>query len=406
MDDAVEALIAVMESSEREIAQAQARQLAAIEALRVARAGTPLAELVSCEVAFALMISDGAARGRLALAQCMSNRFPATLAALARGDIDLYKASSIVEIADRVVDDAGAALVEAAGLAVAAERSGTALRVVLRRALARVDPRGTEERHAASLPDRRVVRTPLDDGMSQIWALLPADGAETVWSAVDGLARAMDGPEESRTLDQLRADSLVELCRRVLGYGGVEDLPLGKRRGAVPNVNVTVGADTLLGVSDAPGWLAGYGPIPASMARRTAKDATWRRLLTDPVSGALLDRSETTYRQGAVLSSAVIARDQSCRFPTCTWPAEGCDLDHTEPFPAGFTAWGNLGALHRRHHRAKQAGFRLAQRCPGVFEWISPAGRRRVVYAPALAEPRPLPDVLRLRRQPDTPAPP
>jgi len=50
---------------------------------------------------------------------------------------------------------------------------------------------------------------------------------------------------------------------------------------------------TALGLSDAPAELAGYGPIPADLARELAADATWRRILTDPVTGAVA-AAETT----------------------------------------------------------------------------------------------------------------
>ena len=39
-------------------------------------------------------------------------------------------------------------------------------------------------------------------------------------------------------------------------------------------VDVTVGAGTLLGLDDKPGYLAGYGPIHAEVARELAADGT------------------------------------------------------------------------------------------------------------------------------------
>ncbi|MGH8836580.1 MAG: hypothetical protein ACRDWG_16525, partial [Actinomycetes bacterium] len=53
-------------------------------------------------------------------------------------------------------------------------------------------------------------------------------------------------------------------------------------------IQVTVPATTLLGLTDIPGELAGYGPITAEVARRIVAHGTWRRLLTDPASGQLL----------------------------------------------------------------------------------------------------------------------
>ena len=51
------------------------------------------------------------------------------------------------------------------------------------------------------------------------------------------------------------------------------------------DLRVVIGAGTLLGLDDEPGHLAGYGPIPADMARRLAKDATMRKMFTNPTTG-------------------------------------------------------------------------------------------------------------------------
>ena len=45
-------------------------------------------------------------------------------------------------------------------------------------------------------------------------------------------------------------------------------------------MNVTVPFTTLIGATDQPGELAGYGPITAEVGRRIAGDAVWRRVLT------------------------------------------------------------------------------------------------------------------------------
>ena len=93
----------------------------------------------------------------------------------------------------------------------------------------------------------------------------------------------------------------------------------------------------LLGWDEQPGELAGHGPIPAMLARHIAADATgtWRRLITDPPTGALLDRGTTTYRPPANLTAFVIAREQTCTFAGCRRAAHRCDLDHEQPASTG-----------------------------------------------------------------------
>ncbi|HEY6480192.1 MAG TPA: HNH endonuclease signature motif containing protein, partial [Streptosporangiaceae bacterium] len=77
------------------------------------------------------------------------------------------------------------------------------------------------------------------------------------------------------------------------------------------------------------------------------------------------------------LRDYVVARDLTCRFPSCGQPAWRGDLDHTQPWEAGgLTCDCNLGALCRHHHILKQhPGWRLTQVRPGAFEWVTPTGR-------------------------------
>ncbi len=201
-----------------------------------------------------------------------------------------------------------------------------------RRAVASAAPARAEQQREQALTDRRVCLTPRDDGMSELWALLPAEGAAAVSAAVDALASA--APARRRSAYRRPAP-----CRRprrprrrratrptaAQGAGHAPDRP-GHRR-----------AVHLLGWDEQPGELAGHGPIPATLAHHIAADATgtWRRLITDPPTGALLDRGTTTYRPPANLTAFVIAREQTCTFAGCRRAAHRCDLDHEQPASTG-----------------------------------------------------------------------
>lgn len=56
------------------------------------------------------------------------------------------------------------------------------------------------------------------------------------------------------------------------------------------NEHVSVSVGDLAALGDTPGQLAGYGEISAQHALELAarKDATWRRIPTDPRSGQVL----------------------------------------------------------------------------------------------------------------------
>jgi hypothetical protein len=68
-------------------------------------------------------------------------------------------------------------------------------------------------------------------------------------------------------------------------------------------------------LDEQPGELAGYGPIPAPLARALAQDATWRRILTDP-AGRPIEVGRSRYRPPAALDELIRTRDNRCRFPT------------------------------------------------------------------------------------------
>jgi hypothetical protein len=77
-------------------------------------------------------------------------------------------------------------------------------------------PESIEKRHARGVADRRVDYRPDQDGMAWLSACLPADQAMAGWNRLTALARGMQGPDEPRTLTQLKADNFTEA---ILGTG-------------------------------------------------------------------------------------------------------------------------------------------------------------------------------------------
>lgn len=150
-----------------------------------------------------------------------------------------------------------------------------------------------------------------------------------------------------------------------------------------PTINVTIDLPTALGLADNPGQLAGYGPIPAAVAREIAADGRWKRFVTDPISGVLLDYGRETYIPPQDLQDFLIARDRTCRFPGCRQPAHLADLDHAIPWEeGGKTSAENLGALCRRHHNLKtHHGWKIFSLDDGACRWLSPTGQEYFVPA-------------------------
>ncbi|HOB58031.1 MAG TPA: HNH endonuclease signature motif containing protein, partial [Rhodoglobus sp.] len=143
-------------------------------------------------------------------------------------------------------------------------------------------------------------------------------------------------------------------------------------------VLVTVPVLTLLGVSDEPATLEGYGPIDHDTAMRLAATApSFTRLLTHPETGAVLSVGRDRYTVPADLRTWLRVRDGTCRFPGCSRAARICEIDHTQDWlHNGQTAHENLAHLCPAHHRLKhQTRWTVTQSAGGVLNWTSPNGR-------------------------------
>jgi hypothetical protein len=219
-----------------------------------------MSEFAADEIAPALRLTRTSAMVRLDTATALTTRLPGTLEALERGEIDLIKARAVVEATDPLSDEHAAAVQDQV-LGRASTQTSSQLRASLRRAVLRVDPDGAAQRHEQRRKDRRVELIPLPDAMAQLIAYLPAEQAIAIYQRLDTLACKARTPDDVRSADERRADVFVDL---LLESGAAVQV----------EVQVTVPVDTLLGTSDHPGELAGYGSIPAALARRLADRST------------------------------------------------------------------------------------------------------------------------------------
>jgi hypothetical protein len=169
-----------------------------------------------------------------------------------------------------------------------------------------------------------------------------------------------------------------------------------------PLIQVVMSHSTLIGADDAPAELVGHGPIPADLAREIAARGVWRRLVTDPLSGTVLDYGRTTYHPPAGLADHVRARDVHCRFPLCRRRAADAELDHIVAWAdGGHTSENNLAACCLHHHKLKtHTGWKVQAHPDGRLTWTTPTGHRHTTtphgYGPEppdLARPAPTAEV-------------
>ena len=378
------------------------------------------------DVATALRLSPSTAQLRIDVARTLSNHLPATCDALATGQISASHATLIArESADAMKRGVSAdilGMIEEKAINFSEFHTPAQVGRKLRTLFAQFSPTEFETAHEVARDTRSVRLFPEGDGMSTLIALLPAEEAQTVYLAINAMIEYQDAkfsgldkdsslnknssdkknssveqnwslkenssPEQNSeaaplsaisttTMEMKRADALAAIAADFLGR--ISDDYTPHRRPV--SINLTMDLPTMLGLAENPAELSGYGPIPASIARALAADGKWRKFITDPGSGNLLDCGRESYLPPQPLVDFLTARDRICRFPGCSQPARVGDIDHAKSWETGGeTTLGNLGFLCRRHHRLKtHGGWKLESNRDGSCTWTSPAGKRYFV---------------------------
>ncbi|MDR9451104.1 MAG: DUF222 domain-containing protein [Acidimicrobiia bacterium] len=322
------------------------------------------------EIRAGLSLTRRAADTELDFALDLARRLPRVWQALADGEIDVPKARVIVtetrhlsiatarEVAGRVIDDA--------------PRLTTGqLRVRIAKLCISADPDDAQQRYETAVEERRVVLEANPDGTAHLSGYeLPADRAMAVSRKINRLARQLKTRREQRTMDQLRADVFLDLLEgRHMGGRGHD-------RGVV---DLQVDLTTLIGLTEAAGELAGYGPIVADLARQVTEqqhESQWRWTVTDPDTGQLLHQGTTRRRPTGPQRRGVESRDRTCVFPGCRMPATSCDLDHRIPWShGGPTRRRYLAPMCRHDHGNRHlCGWAYRPLPNGDYLWTSPLG--------------------------------
>jgi hypothetical protein len=314
---------------------------------------------------------------RLAVARRLLIELPNMFALLAGGQVSLRHAMVLAhEVAELTPDEMAG--VEARVLERAPNQTAGQFTRSVRRAVLAEAPEAAAARRAKAVRARGVHTVAYPDGMAAVIATMGATEAHTVFLALDAAARktaAAPAPAGAPkpTVNARRADALLGWADHALA-----DPDLPRQHGRSVELQVVIDLPTLLGLADNPAELIGYGPIPPIAALELAADANWRRLVTDPVDGHLLDYGTSVYRPPQKLANYLLARDRRCRFPGCSRPAEVDDFDHVIPWgtEGGITAASNCACLCRRHHRMKtHSRWRYQLHKTGAITWTAPNQR-------------------------------
>ncbi len=448
MMQTLSSLVEATEGATRVIAAAMAMRAQLVDQARmfseVAAAVDPNTQLehremlrraFRAELGAALRMPERTIEALLHESESLVHELPATLVALTDGTIS-YRHAQILVGQTATLEPEAIAELETRSLRFAATLTASKFDRKVREIRERLNPESITQRHAKARDDRAVEFSGDRDGMAWLNVLMSAPDAVAVYTRLTNIAVSLQCPAEMRTLTQLRADVFRDLlldddpeilaALAVLESAedpeaenpeaqdpeaanpeannpdannpgannpeleGVREIThegLGARaryRGIAPTVFVTVPALTLLGRSDEPAVLEGYGPIDVDTARELAGRApSFIRLLTHPETGVVLSMGRTRYRVPEDLRKWLQLRDGTCRFPGCNCSSGRCDIDHTlDWFLGGLTDYDNLADLCGSHHTVKhKSGWALTQvrdgtgASTGQLMWTSPTGR-------------------------------
>ncbi len=177
-----------------------------------------------------------------------------------------------------------------------------------------------------------------------------------------------------------RADALVDICRFFLDHQ--QSKSGGRHR---PHVNVVVDLEALeLGQG---GRVVDGPPLDGATVARMLCDCALHRVVTSGRS-AVIDDGVATRTIAAPLWSALVIRDEHCRFPGCDRPSQWCEGHHVVWVTHdGTTELANLVLVcARHHHRLHQPGWQAKLLPDATFEVTDPGGRVRAT-SPPRAEP-------------------
>ncbi|MCW2627362.1 HNH endonuclease signature motif containing protein [Mycobacterium sp.] len=382
------ALIDAMGEATRDESAAVARRFALIGQLDARRAKdlaesifwrTDPYEEVTAEISAAQNISRGRASGQVHYARVLRDRLPQVAAVFGTGVIDFRMVATIIARTENVDDE----VIERLDAALARHcvkwmrLSGSKLTDRVDMWVAKFDPAGVRIPPTVEA-NRYVEMGQTSPGMAGIWANVHATDAAALDQRLDALAASVCD-NDPRTNEQRRADATGALARgeaQLACQCGAEDCPATAERNAATAAVIHVLAEqaTLDGTSDQPGYLPGFGILPAESVRDLATAAQLKPLSVP--AGAAPDPG---YRPTAATAAFIRWRDLTCRWPGCDAPIERCDIDHTVPYPAGVTHPSNNKLYCRTHHLIKTfypgpCGWTDQQLPDGTIVFTAPTG--------------------------------
>ena len=381
-----------------------------------------ICDVIREELSCALRVSASAMQNEIDMARLLTGPLAPTWRSWELGQITRRHVAVMVEAVGRLPGSTMRDDTERAEFTVACDQfqqrvltraiKGTVAdtRRAAKAAILAIDSEGQARRRERAKGSRDVWVSPDIDGLSVLIATMATEDALAVMTQINACAHARQNTaRESAAGDRAAGDRasgasdgepVPALCLGEHRVQALAALILGGDRAPVKaHVNLTIDLATLLSLRDATTDgiaagqvdLTGDGPVCATVLRDLLDNpdcaVTMRRLVTDPITGHLLDYGRRTYAIPQPLRDYITARDTTCRFPGCRRRSDLCQIDHAQPWNGGGeTTPANLGALCTRHHQLKtHAGWDITNSTPeGECTWTSPQGRRYDHHPPPI----------------------
>lgn len=252
-------------AQQRQISYDQARQYRALsrvgELYMEGSTDVDLWEFASVETGAALTQTRRTAAFEMGLADDIVNRYPALLAALRDGRLDIAKVRTIVRGVGPVDRDVACKAIDLL-LPNAPTLTTGQIAARLRRLVIEADPDAAKRAYEEGV------------AAAKVWSQLEPDGTGTMISTgmeaqdlsaanrrINHLARMRKNDGDTRPIDRIRAEVFAELLSGKIGNAS-------GRRG---EVNVTGDLTTLARLDEHPGYLDGYEPVIADILRQIAE---------------------------------------------------------------------------------------------------------------------------------------
>ena len=280
------------------------------------------------EAAKLVQVGEATAPRTSLTGQTLPAKHPAVAAAVAAGVLSVTAAAAIVSLLDRLACRVDAARLSAAEKELAELAPGMRadeLSRLLARAEAHLDPDGLEPRHEERRAER-ALNLQERDGMLHLTGVFDIETGAPIKAALDGVitqifrgrSKGDDDVADQRSLRQMRADALAELCAHAIGCGEVPTGPVVTVvvRTTLEALESGVGAAIIDGID---------GALPASALRRMAADL---QVIPWVMGGdsEILDWGRAKRRFTPAQKLSLVERDGGCA--RCGAPPERTHVHH------------------------------------------------------------------------------